>query len=81
MNLDEYTSLRREVERKQREADRAQGALEQVKKQLKEEFACTSLEEAEKLLRQLERKCEKQEALLDKELAEWKKKYGGSLDD
>lgn len=49
-DLDKFTRLKKRVAEAQREADKATGALESAMKRLKEEFACTTIEEAQKLL-------------------------------
>lgn len=53
MNLRELTNLKESAERLRRKADQTEGALEQVKKQLVEEFNCDNVEYAEKLLKRL----------------------------
>lgn len=53
--LDDFQALQRQVEKLKRDKDKALGALEQLKKQLLEEFDCKSLDKAKKLLDQLKR--------------------------
>lgn len=54
-NLDKFVRLKKKVEEKQQEADKAEGAFNQILKQLKTEFGCSCLEEAEGKLRRLEK--------------------------
>jgi len=74
-NLKRYMELKRRTEQAQQEADRAEGALEQIRKQLKKEFDCDTLEEAKKKLRLLEKQSQKAEVefgnLMDKFEQEW----------
>jgi len=62
-NLKRYLDLKKRVEEAQQRADRAEGALQQVMKQLQEDFGCSTLGEAKKKLKILER--QKQEARSD----------------
>lgn len=56
--LNDYLRLKKKVESAQQQADQAEGALGEVMKQLKKEFGCTTLKEAKKKLKQLERQKE-----------------------
>ena len=51
--LRDLTALKDRVEKLQREADRAAGALEQTLAQLKTEFGCSTLKEARTKLKEL----------------------------
>lgn len=55
-NLQKYTRLKKEAETAQQEADRAEGALDQLKTSLKDEFGCSTIEKAKTLLTKLKRK-------------------------
>ena len=46
--LKDYTRLKKEVEEDQAEVDRAEGALAEIMKRLKEEFGCPTLAKAKK---------------------------------
>ena len=59
-SLETFLALKKQVEKYQREADRAEGAYEQLSKRLREEFSCTSLEEAKTLLEKLEKEEQKE---------------------
>lgn len=50
--LDKYLSLKKKVESAQQEADQAEGAENEVMKQIKDEFGCTTLKSAKVLLKQ-----------------------------
>lgn len=54
MREQEFLRLKKEVDRLQREKDKADGAIDQLMKEL-EQFGCSSLEEAKQLLKKLER--------------------------
>ncbi len=78
METKRFEQLKREVESARSEAAQAKGAFEQLMKQLKEEFGCRSVEEAQKLLRKLEKEAEEaEESYLEVEAA-YKKKWHGS---
>lgn len=55
-DLEAYQQLQRESEEAQQKLDQSEGALQQMKQELKEKFGVGSLQEAEKLYRQLQRK-------------------------
>jgi predicted nucleic acid-binding Zn-ribbon protein len=61
--MKQYNNLKKEAEEAQQTADKAEGALGQVMQQLKKEFDCSTIEEAEKKLGQLR----KQESKTKKE--------------
>jgi len=69
--LDKYLQLKKKVELLQQKADQAEGALGEVMKQLKRDFGCSTLVEAKKKLKQLE----KQEASSQKEFDSAVKKF------
>ena len=79
-DLRQFTELKAKVEQAQQKADRAQGSLDQLNKQLKEEFDCDDLEEAETKLEELT----KEEKSISKEFEtalkqfedRWKEKIG-----
>ena len=51
--LKDYTQLKKKVEEDQAEADRAEGALAEIMKRLKDEFGCSTIPKAKKKLKQL----------------------------
>jgi len=80
IDVKEFERLRSDVSRLQREADKAAGAHAEQMKQLKKEFGCETLEDAERLLRKLEREAAKAEAkyvdALDRFRSKWNKELG-----
>ena len=55
IDLKEFQRLQDKVARLQREADKAEGALAEQMKRLKDDHGCESVEQAEKLLATLEK--------------------------
>lgn len=55
MDLREYTRLKERADSLQREADRAEGAFEQVKTRLADDHGCKSVKAAEKMLAALQK--------------------------
>lgn len=53
ISISEFEALKREADKHRREADRATGALEQLKASLKPDSGCKSVAEAEKMLERL----------------------------
>lgn len=68
VDLKEFNALKADVERCQREADRAEGALEQMMEKLKNEYGVATVEEAKELHRKL-----------SEQAAEDEQKYLGAL--
>jgi len=79
MSLKEYERLKTKVERLQREADRAAGIRDEKMDRLKEEFGCTSLAEARKLLKTVEQEAEEAEAKYAEALGAFKEKWEDQL--
>jgi len=52
-NLSDITALKETVDRLRREVDKASGALERETEEMKKQFGCHSLEEAEELQKKL----------------------------
>ena len=76
----ELIELQQEVDEAQKKADRAQGAYEQVMKQIKDEFACDSLEKAENALKKLKAKEIKAKEEFEEELDAFRTKWEDILD-
>lgn len=74
-NLQKYTELKEKVDKAKRERDRAAGALEQAEKQLKEQFDCNSLEEAEELLEAKQKDEARAEKKFEKAMTEFEEKW------
>ena len=73
---DQYRKLKREVETAKSEADRAQGALDQLLTRLKDEFDCDDLKEAKTKLAELEGKMVKAEASFTTAMTTYQEKWG-----
>lgn len=52
-DLEKFAALKKKVTTLQRDADKAQGALDRLQAELAEEFECETIEAAEKLLKRL----------------------------
>jgi uncharacterized protein involved in exopolysaccharide biosynthesis len=79
MQLSEYNQLKRQVESRRQEYDREQGAYQQTMRQLKEEFGCSSLDDAERLLSKLKRKVRTMEVDFRSNLKRFIKKHRHAL--
>ncbi len=71
--LKTYAELKEEVAQTKTERDRAEGALERALKDLATEFDVSSVKIAKKLLDELTRKAERQEAAFAAALEEFEK--------
>lgn len=78
-NVSDLVNIKRAVADALEEKARAAGALDEVMKQLKKEFGCKTLEEAEAKLKQLTEEAEEAEETFTVELAAFKKEYEGIL--
>jgi len=79
MDAKSYLAMKERLESLQRDAGRAQGQLEQLGKQLKGEFGCGSVKEAEKLLAKMNRELTEAERDFDRQAKEFEEKYGALL--
>jgi hypothetical protein len=75
MNEDQYRKLKLEVEESKSEAERAQGALDQLLARLKEEFDCSNLKEAKRLLDDLESKRDRAQKSFQEAMTNYQKKW------
>ena len=71
--------LKEEAEKRQRQADKAQGALDSLLLQLRKEHGLKSLEEAEALLPRLTKELEQVKRELDKALNEYEQKWASKF--
>jgi len=71
----EYIDLKRKIETTQQSIDKAKGALEQLLKNLKQDFNCETVEEAEEKLKTLQEEQLKLEEQFNEELKNFKKKW------
>lgn len=54
IDVDEFQELKSTVDRMQKESDKAEGALQQLKKQMKDEFDCPTIKDAKQLVSELD---------------------------
>jgi hypothetical protein len=74
-----HEQLKRKIEVYQRKADKAAGALQELMKRLKDDFGCTSLKEAEKLLERMQSDHKRDSRQFEKDLQEFEEEYGDAL--
>lgn len=79
-DLEKFTRLKAKVASMAREADKARGALDRIMEQLNEEFGCSSVKQAEKLLAKLEREREEAERTARRALKKFEEEWGGFLE-
>jgi len=83
--LETYQKLKKRAELLKSEISKAEGAYENVMQQIKEQFDCDDLEQAETLAEQLKKQAEEAEqkynAALDAFNAKWEKKFDSVSDD
>jgi SOS-response transcriptional repressor LexA len=81
MDLREFEQIKAKVEKTKKELAKAEGVLSEHMRRLKDEFGCSSVEEAEKKLEQLQNKKvvleEKYTKRLKKFKADWSEKLSG----
>jgi uncharacterized protein Yka (UPF0111/DUF47 family) len=76
ISIEEYQRLKREADQRRAEADRAKGAYDQQLKKLLEDFNCSTIEEAEKLLDELKQKEKTADEEFKQTLKEYQKAFG-----
>ena len=77
---EEYQALVRDAEDKQRRYARAEGGMEQIKKELHDQFGCDTVEEADEMIADLERKERKLTAEARRLMDEYKALENGRLE-
>jgi len=77
--LKKYMELKKKVEQAQQKADKAEGALEQVMKRLKEEFGCATLELAKRKLKLLQKQEQKAKTDFEEAVETFEEKWGEKL--
>lgn len=80
MTLEEFTALKEKMASLKSQRDEAAGALQQLLKELKNEFGVGSIKEAEKLLARLEKEGEKESREYQRKVDAFQKKWGNILD-
>lgn len=79
INLEEYNRIKKAADDRRKEVDQAEGAYNQLLKDLKEEFGCDSIEAAEAKLVELEVQEKAAEEAYQTELTTYKEKWGDLL--
>ena len=77
MNLQQFNELKEKMEGLKAEANRAEGALSQLRSQLKKEFDVGTFKEAEALLNKLEREEKTAEKEYESALKDFEEKWKG----
>lgn len=78
--LDKYLQLKKRVEAAQQEADKAEGALGEMMKWIKDEFGCSTLNEAKRKLKQLKKQEETSKKAFDDALDVFEGKWEDESD-
>ena len=79
IDLSRYKSLKAEVDKLQRETDRAEGALAQLMKRLQSEYNCKTLEQAEKQLKKLQKESQAAEDEYNEALSDFEEQWSEML--
>lgn len=79
VDLQEFQQLKDDVDRLRREADKAAGAYDEQMKRLKSEFDCDSIEQAEKMLADLEKQEAKAVKAYERSKASFDEQWGEVL--
>jgi len=74
---EQYRKLKRDVEDAKAEADRAQGALDQLLVRLKDEFDCDNLKEAKTKLAALKNERNVAQVAFEDSMADYQKRWKG----
>ena len=81
MELKRYQQLKKQVAETNEEANRAEGALDQIMQQLKSEFNCTTIQQAETELKKLQQKQKQAEQKYKTELEKFEEQYESIFDE
>jgi hypothetical protein len=81
IDLARYEELKSSADKLQRDIDRAEGVLQERLSQLKAEFNCSTLEEAQSLLENKRAKAIKAKEQFDKALNQFEEEWGEVLAD
>lgn len=79
MNLSKYKKLKRMVEEKKQERDRAEGALQSLLTQLKRDHGCSTLKEAKQLYKKLQKEEAEAELAFEDKLSAFESKWKGRI--
>ena len=77
--LERYIEFKKRVELAQQKADKAEGALRQVMKQLKDKFGYSTLKAAKRKLKLMEKQEQKAKAEFEKAIEEFEEKWGDKI--
>ena len=77
--IEKYQKLKDKVEQLERDKAKAEGALEHQLKQLKDDFACSSIEDAQKLHKKLVHKAEATAEEFEEAIATFETEWGEVL--
>lgn len=78
-SLDRLARLKRDIARHRREADKTEGALEQILRRLKAEHGCETLEEAEALAVKLKKQTVRARKEFERQLATFERRFAKFL--
>ena len=78
MNLGEYLKAKQKIEQLSQEANRSEGAINQLLSQL-EALGIENAEQAENYVKKLEKEIEDKEKYYNKLLEDWNKEYADSI--
>ena len=81
MELDDFSTLKEKMEALKRKQDRAQGAMNQLLSQLEGTFYVKTIEEAEELLKTMNKEREEVEKEFTAASIDFEKKYGHLLEE
>ena len=79
ISVEDYQRVKRKAERLKEEVSRAQGALEHMLARLKSEFECDTLQDGQKLLKEMETELKAHEVAYNTALAAFNEKWGDKL--
>lgn len=79
MSIEKLGKLKTKIEEIRSSADRAQGALDAIMKELEEEYECSSIEEARELLDKLKKKSAASQKEFDDLMVAFEEKWGDVL--
>lgn len=75
MNKDQLLELKEEIDNAKSETSKLEGKLEHLKGQLKKEWKCNSVKEAEEKLEEMKQESDKIQEKIDKGVRELEEKY------
>ena len=81
INIQRYNELKAKVDADQRQADKAQGALDNLMSQLEQDFGCKTLAQAEKEAQRLSRLAIVAEDEYNEALAEFEKDWADGTEE